>query len=155
MQIVWHLALLMVVVSDATTECPRGIWTYRTDYLGVECKEIDAAKLRPVNAIDPHFPTPPHLAIFQKFRPWRGRRREGFLVDFLGLTIPHELYCNEAYNFQIEAHAIRTRQCDLKVDGSAEIKLQFLSFVGLHFLFSDRLCRAFESCDHSCRDKKF
>ena len=29
------------------------------------------------------------------------------------------------------------------VKGSAEIKFQFRSFVGLHFLFSDRLCRAF------------
>ena len=32
---------------------------------------------------------------------------------------------------------------------SAEIKFSIL-----RDLFSDRLCRAFESCDHSCRDKE-
>ena len=39
---------------------------------------------------------------------------------------------------------------------SAEIKFKILSFVGLHFLFSDLVCVVCSrSCDHSCRDEKF
>jgi len=80
----------------------------------VEAGTVDPSSMAPVNAIAPHTRTPArHAAAYLSFSPWRGRSRsqEWLLVDFLGMTIPHKLYCNAAYNFQVESHAIRTRQC--------------------------------------------
>lgn len=50
-------------------------------------------------------------------KAWSGSVRrtvdENLLVDFLGFAIPYGVYCNKCYMYQPEAHAIRTRQCNL------------------------------------------
>jgi len=71
--------------------------------------------LRPisVNAIDGR--EHGHLPSYLKYTPHSGPRQtdQGLLVDFLGFTIMHDLYCNPTYMSQPVAHAIRTRQCEM------------------------------------------
>lgn len=70
-----------------------------------------------------------HLPAFQRFVPWRGMVRKGYLTDFMGMVINRSLYCNPMYTrsgemcasyahgklaclLKVEApHAIRARQC--------------------------------------------
>lgn len=54
-----------------------------------------------------------HLRPFLSFRPARFELERAWLVDFLGVRYPLPLYCNRKYQTQVDAHAIRTRQCRL------------------------------------------
>ena len=38
----------------------------------------------------------------------------GHLIDFMGLVVPNSTYCNRAYLSQVDAHALRVRQCRLR-----------------------------------------
>lgn len=95
------------------------VYIVSRDWLRILCSTRfhDPALLPPANAVEPLYRNMPkyHHPAFLAFRPWSGhtRTKEGILIDFLGMTIPWRLFCNDAYNFQRESHAIRTRQCAL------------------------------------------
>lgn len=113
------LVVLFLAGFVASKRCngTNAVWTVYPDYRSLHCGTlaVKPRDMRPVNALLPSFPTPQHLSAYLQFEPWRGRSRvhEDLLVDFIGMTIPYALYCNEAYIFQTQAHAIRTRQCSL------------------------------------------
>mmetsp|Transcript_21751 Transcript_21751/g.33418 ORF Transcript_21751/g.33418 Transcript_21751/m.33418 type:complete len:429 (-) Transcript_21751:1637-2923(-) len=109
-----HCILMPKIVKCHVDET----YVMRNDWCSFEClKSNERIDDLVVNAVDPNFQNgrKKHHEAFYNFEPWRGKIRanEDLLIDFIGLVIPFELYCNEAYNFQIESHAIRTRQCDL------------------------------------------
>ena len=101
--------------AEALAPCsPPRFLTVQPDWNGAACQTTQAShasRLPATNALEAHSFT--HHPIFSKYRPWRGKVRDAYLVDFLGVSMPHRLYCNRAYLTQPVAHAIRAMQCKL------------------------------------------
>jgi len=100
-------------------ECSRIVisenWlSFGCDAAGVFTPEV-MNRLQASNAMEPSF-TKEHHPIFSQYKPWNGTVPPGdsrLLVDFLGFTVPRDLFCNPSYLSQPLAHALRARQCDI------------------------------------------
>jgi len=156
-----HLVLIATLTVPTTLTMPRVVsntllWrkpqscTVSADWLSLGCHDTDKLSeesLRTpwsINAIDGS----KHglLYGYSQFRPYHGPRQtqDGLLVDFMGFIIPHDLFCNRAYIGQTEAHALRTRQCDIykqlaAVKPDATIQTQWPVISEEYFEYSDIL----------------
>lgn len=119
--------------ADELLHCaPPALLVVNAAWSAVECRGSTRYELwlrPPINAINgavAHASRRHHAAFYRGFMPWRGLAlvSSGVLVDFLGMAVPFELYCNRAYLWQVEAHALRVRQCNVYMALQATLRAE-------------------------------
>ena len=160
---------LPCLVNTTTGEKPSGTMTALQKLCAMRCFRVDrvftAAKLYVIQGIGEKYVTPPTLDYRRIFKQSKETTPMIFILSpgadpqsdiqrlatdkgfqakfrFIALGQGQGPKAEELIEFGTsKGYWVLLQNCHLLVSCSAEIKLKFRSFVGLHFFFSDRLCR--------------